>query len=70
MNNEVKSVGDVETVNKRIEFLEELITTQRREIFNTITNVEQGFSRKQEKIVKAVHQLARNQDIPEALLMV
>jgi hypothetical protein len=65
---EIKAVQEYAGLGKRIEFLEELSTTQRREIFNSLTSLEQSFYRKQEKIIKAIYQLARNQDMPEAIL--
>jgi chromosome segregation ATPase len=67
---EIKSIESMDDIVNKIDFVEQLLTTQRREIFNTITNVEQNFFKKQEKIVKAIYQLARHQEIPEALLMV
>lgn len=55
-------------VESRIDYLEELTTAQRRELFNSITAMEQSFVKKQEKVVRAIYQLARHQDLPEALL--
>ncbi|CAG9317887.1 unnamed protein product [Blepharisma stoltei] len=55
-------------IENRVEYLEELTTAQRRELFGSITSMEQSFVKKQEKIIRAIYQLARHQDLPEALL--
>jgi DNA repair exonuclease SbcCD ATPase subunit len=68
--NEIKAIDNFNGFGKRIEFLEELCTTQRRELFNTLTSLEQNIYKKQEKIIKAVYQLARGQNMPEAMLMI
>ena len=68
--NEIKSIDHLTGISKRIEFLEELSATQRRELFDTLTTLEQNIYKKQEKIIKAVYQLARSQDMPEAMLMI
>ena len=55
---------------KRVEFLEELTGTQRREIFSSVTNMEQNLFKKHERIVKAIYQIARHLDIPETMLLI
>lgn len=67
---EVKAIENVGVLVKRIEFLEEFTGTQRREIFNSITSLEQNMFKKHEKVAKAMHQLSRHLEIPEALLMI
>ncbi|OMJ95164.1 hypothetical protein SteCoe_1538 [Stentor coeruleus] len=67
--NEIKGVEDNSNVLKRIEFLEELSSTQRRELFNSLTSLEQNIYKKQEKIIKAIYQMARKTEMPEALLL-
>ena len=68
--NEIKSTESSGVIVRRLEFLEELTTTQRREIFNSITHLEQSAYKRHEKVLKAMHQLSRHLDIPEALLMI
>lgn len=67
---EIKAIENLAGLSKRIEFLEDLSTTQRRELFNSLSSIEQNFYKKQEKIIKALYQLARGQDMPEAMLMI
>lgn len=67
---ELKNIENISGLSKRIEFLEDLSTTQRRELFNSLSSIEQNFYKKQEKIIKALYQLARGQDMPEAMLMI
>ncbi|CAG9326697.1 unnamed protein product [Blepharisma stoltei] len=59
-----------EPLKNRIEFLEEMTTTQRRELFLTITTAEQNFTKKHDKMVKALYQIARHINLPETTLVI
>jgi len=54
--------------SEKIQYIEELITTQRRELFASITAVEQNFTKKQDRITRALYSVAKQIELPEALL--
>lgn len=57
-----------EPLRNRVEFLEEMTTTQRRELFLSITTAEQNLTKKHEKVLRAIYQISRHIQLPETTL--
>jgi predicted nucleic acid-binding Zn-ribbon protein len=52
---------------QRIDYLESMLQTQRREIFASLTTLEQNSTKKHDSIIKAIYQIARELNLQNPL---
>jgi chromosome segregation ATPase len=61
-------IPDSKELVEKVSYLEELMTTHRREMFASMTSLEQSFVRKQESLTRAVFQLSKELQVTNPLL--
>ena len=49
--------GDLQALQRRLESIEDLFETQRKELFSTVTECDRAVNQRQEKIVKAIKEM-------------
>lgn len=68
---DLKPPGSVQSEDRefrqRIEYLESMLQTQRREIFASLTTLEQNSTKKHDSVIKAVYQIARELNLQNPL---